>query len=97
MSSSRRATLIVAIVLGLSAYCNNPLKASQASPGPSNQGSSPKGSDDLSQKLNHGDGVISPPRQVDPGMNVKPPSDAGSMRIIPPPGSPGRNPNVQPK
>jgi hypothetical protein len=97
MSSWRRAALIAAIVLGLLAPCNNPLEASQAGAGPSNNQPSPNDSDNLSRKLNHADGVISPPREVDPGMSVKPPSDEGSMRVIPPPGSQGRHPNVQPK
>jgi len=42
-------------------------------------------------------GVIQPPN-VDPGISVKPPADAPqSMPVIPPPGSPGNNPNVVPK
>jgi hypothetical protein len=44
-----------------------------------------------------GTSVIRPP-SVDPGMSVKPPADAGqSSAVIPPPGSPGGNPNVIPK
>jgi len=44
----------------------------------------------------HG-GVVHPPN-VDPGINIKPPADAPqSMPIVPPPGSPGGNPNVVPK
>jgi hypothetical protein len=103
MSAPRRAALIVAIVLGLLAHYNDRLEASQAgpgasnNPGPSNNEPSPNGSGNLSRKLDRDNGVISPPRQVDPGMSIKPPSDAGSMRIIPPPGSEGRQPNVQPK
>lgn len=45
--------------------------------------------------LNQGNGVICPP-DVDPG-SVKAPPAGGTMPVIPPPGSPGGNPNVQPK
>jgi len=97
MSLLRRTTLTVAIILGLLAGAPISGKASQAGSGPSNNEPSPKDADTLSRKLDNSNGVISPPPQVDPGMSVQPPSDAGSMRVIPPPGSPGRNSNVQPK
>jgi hypothetical protein len=44
------------------------------------------------------DGVIAPPRGVDPKMEVRPPP-AGGQRTpgIPPPGSPGGDPDVVPK
>jgi hypothetical protein len=38
------------------------------------------------------------PRNVDPGIAVKPPAATqGTMPVVPPPGSPGGNPNVIPK
>ncbi len=49
----------------------------------------------LSNKLGQSNGVICPPN-VDPGMKAPAP-DAGKMPVIPPPGSPGGNPNVAPK
>jgi len=51
-----------------------------------------------SDKLNQSDGVIKPGDNVDPKMQVNPP-DPGptSTPVIPPPGSPGGNPNVVPK
>jgi hypothetical protein len=49
----------------------------------------------LSDKLNQSNGVICPPN-VDPGMKVPTPQ-AGKMPVIPPPGSPGGDPNIQPK
>ena len=49
----------------------------------------------MSEKLGQSGGVICPP-QVDPSIKKPAPSD-GSMPVIPPPGSPGGNPNVQPK
>jgi hypothetical protein len=49
----------------------------------------------LGQKLNESNGVICPP-DIDSGMNASTP-DGGKTPVIPPPGSPGGNPNVQPK
>jgi hypothetical protein len=49
-----------------------------------------------SDKLAESKGVICPPAGVDPQMQVKPPS-GGELKIIPAPGTPGGNPNVQPK
>ena len=49
----------------------------------------------LSDKLDRGGGVICPP-DVDPGMKTPAP-ETGKMPVIPPPGSPGGEPNVQPK
>ena len=51
--------------------------------------------ENLTDKLARTDGVICPP-EVDPQIKAPTP-DAGKMRVIPPPGSPGGNPNVQPK
>jgi hypothetical protein len=49
----------------------------------------------LSEKLGRTNGVICPP-EVDKSISTAPP-DTGKTPIIPPPGSPGGNPNVQPK
>ena len=48
-----------------------------------------------SQKLDDTAAVICPP-DVDPAMKAPTPS-TGVKAVIPPPGSPGGNPNVQPK
>ena len=52
-----------------------------------------------SQALNQGAdknaGVICPP-DIDPAMKAPTPN-SGDNAVIPPPGSPGGNPNVQPK
>ena len=54
----------------------------------------------LSEELERSKGVIVP---VDPGVDrdmVQPPPDVGgaaTMPVIPPPGTPGGNPNVRPK
>lgn len=51
----------------------------------------------LSQKLDKSEGVIKPPAGVDPEIRVQPPPTGGTMPVIPPPGEPGGNPDVQPK
>jgi len=49
----------------------------------------------LSEKLGQTNGVICPP-DVDARMKAPTP-EGGKTPVIPPPGSPGGNPNVQPK
>lgn len=51
--------------------------------------------ENLSDKLARTDGVICP-LEVDTQMNVPAP-ETGRMPVIPPPGTPGGNPNIQPK
>ena len=53
-------------------------------------------SEPLADKLNKSDGVLCPPAGVDPEIHAPTP-DAGNMPVIPPPGSPGGNPDVRPK
>jgi hypothetical protein len=53
-------------------------------------------SEPLSDKLAQSKGVICPPAGVDREMEVTPPS-GGHLKVIPPPGTPGGDPNVQPK
>jgi len=53
------------------------------------------GSGDLSNKLRQSNGVICPP-DVDQGMKAPTPN-TGRMPVIPPPGSPGGDQNIQPK
>ena len=50
----------------------------------------------LGDKLAKSDGVLCPPPGVDPAMRAPAP-DGGNMPVIPPPGSPGGDPNVRPK
>ena len=54
-----------------------------------------KAGEPLSDKLARTDGVICPPN-VDPEIRAPTPQ-GGKMPVIPPPGSPGGDPNVQPK
>ena len=52
----------------------------------------------LSHQLNRSGGVIHPRADVDPGL-THPAPDLGphSMPVIPPPGTPGGNPDIKPK
>ena len=50
----------------------------------------------LSEQLARSDGVICPPPGVDPDIRVPTP-EGGRMPVIPPPGSPGGDPNIRPK
>jgi hypothetical protein len=50
----------------------------------------------LSDRLAQSKGVICPPADVDRDIHVAPPG-GGELKVIPPPGSPGGDPRVQPK
>ena len=54
------------------------------------------GSKPLSDRLADSKGVICPPSGLDQDMQVKPPG-GGQLKVIPPPGTPGGNQNIQPK
>ena len=52
----------------------------------------------LSDKLEQSDGVIRPPATATPDMSVPAPvPNPNTTPVIPPPGSPGGNPRVDPK
>jgi hypothetical protein len=53
------------------------------------------GHDTTGNDIAHSCGVIVPPETGDTG--VKPAPASGAMPVIPPPGTPGGDPNVQPK
>jgi hypothetical protein len=54
------------------------------------------GSSTLSDRLSQSKGVICPPAGIDPGISVAP-SGGGRTPVIPPPGTPGGDPSIQPK
>jgi hypothetical protein len=56
----------------------------------------PDKSANLSDQLSQSNGVICPPSGVDPKM-AAPPREGGAMPVIPPPGTPGGDPNTVPK
>jgi hypothetical protein len=53
----------------------------------------------LSDRLDRTEGVIRPPADISPNMpQVRPPApDPRTTPVIPPPGTPGGNPQVEPK
>src|SRR5215212_4185437 len=55
-----------------------------------------KAGEPLSDKLARTDGVICPPN-VDPEIRAPTPPSGNKMPVIPPPGSPGGDPSIQPK
>jgi hypothetical protein len=66
-------------------------------PGDATTGQGPRSgqTDNLSDKLARTDGVICPPN-IGSSMQLPTP-DAGRTPVIPPPGSPGGDPSIQPK
>jgi hypothetical protein len=63
-------------------------------PGTADPGTTGAG-ENLSDKLTRGEGVLCPP-EVDRDMTTRP-REGGNTPVIPPPGSPGGDPNVRPK
>jgi len=51
----------------------------------------------LSERLDRSGGVIHPPANVDPEIQVKPPATGDKMPIVPAPGAPGGDQSVKPK
>ncbi|HEX2841816.1 hypothetical protein [Hyphomicrobium sp.] len=73
-----------------------PPSENQTPPVDPNDGSKPK--EPLSKELREGEGVLEPPKGVDPGIEKGVPEDfKGTMPVIPPPGEPGGNQDVHPK
>jgi hypothetical protein len=93
-------TVRIAVLVGVLALAVQPALAQDES---STTGQTvPKtdvtGKGSLSDKLSDTNGVIHPTTNVDPKMNKPAPvPDPNSTPVIPPPGSPGGDPNVQPK
>lgn len=97
--------LVVAVLAPLGAYA----QSAPGAPGsdqviPEKQAPGPvappktNGRDNLSNKLNRTNGVITPPADVDPKINRPAPvPNPNSTPVIPPPGTPGGQGNVQPK
>jgi len=71
-------------------------EATEPRPTPGDNAPQPEGSTlPPGADLSHSGGVLAPPPTHDPSV-VTPPRD-GSMPAIPPPGTPGGDPSVQPK
>ena len=56
-----------------------------------------QGRESLSDRLDRTDGVIRPPGGVDPQIQVPPPEHGSRTPVIPPPGTPGGDPTIEPK
>jgi hypothetical protein len=42
-------------------------------------------------------GVVKPPPDQDPGLRKPPPANGSTIKVIPPPGTPGNRPDIVPK
>jgi hypothetical protein len=74
-----------------------PTRPNQSHGGVATEGSTTgQAREPLGDRLARSDGVLCPPADVDPEMRAAPP-DVGKTPVIPPPGSPGGDPNVRPK
>lgn len=57
-----------------------------------------KPNEPLSDTLSRSQGVVTPPANIDPGIHAPAPEpNPQTTPVIPPPGTPGGNPNIQPK
>jgi len=107
------ATILCVTVGVLAASAQSPPQTSQPDPKacapgerletPGPKGREPAPSDTTgqadntpSERLGRTDGVLCPPSNVDPQIRAPTP-DAGSMKVIPPPGTPGGKSDVRPK
>jgi hypothetical protein len=91
------AGLLTALLIGGSAAADQPVRKQpeQAVPQKVEPGSS---GSSLGERLSRSGGVIRPPSGIDLGMAQPAPKLAPrSTPIIPPPGTPGGNPRVEPK
>jgi hypothetical protein len=77
---------------------NAPAEKVEPAPAPSPPLPNATPDENLSRRLEKSDGVITPPATGDAEIHVPPKSEnAGSMPVIPPPGSPGGRQDIQPK
>ena len=98
---------IAALLAGAAPASAAPVSSSNANPTadkpaqrtvPQDPATSGSSTEPLSDKLDRQRGIIHPPGDVDPGMTQAPPAiGSQSTPVIPPPGSPGGKPGVNPK
>jgi hypothetical protein len=105
MNRMRPARFLIAFLLavaglgGASAQTRDqaaPAQPGTTCPPETNSGPTVGRAPELSDKLAESKGVICPPAGVDPDIRVQPPA-GGELKVIPPPGTPGGDPSVQPK
>ncbi len=89
----------VLIALGLAAACSAWAQSTSPNDAPSQFDSQSRQQRDrtLSERLDRSDGVIRPPSNVDPHMQVPPPATGDKMPIVPVPDGPGGSSTVKPK
>jgi hypothetical protein len=94
------AAIGVALIVNAAADTLDPPARSGGSNGKDGCSSAPSASTapsgNLSDQLAQSNGVICPPSGVDPKMAAPPPA-GGATPVIPPPGTPGGDPNTIPK
>ena len=103
--SLMRHRKLLAISMAFLSFAPGELKAdvSQEAPkavpqDPRATGQDKRPGETLSERLDRNSGVIHPPAGVDPGIAVPAPDpNPHSTPVIPPPGTQGGNPSVQPK
>ena len=92
--------LILSLVCAGPAVSQTEKRAAQPACPPDVKGDQPTvggpSSPNLSDRLADSRGVICPPAGIDSGIEVAPPH-GGRIKVIPPPGTSEREPNVQPK
>jgi hypothetical protein len=81
--------------LGVMLIVGSTVSAQAQAPDPKGCTPQERSSQALNQSSDKNAGVICPP-DIDPAMKAPTPS-SGDNAVIPPPGSPGGDPNVQPK
>jgi len=87
---------VIALVAGSNAGAQTMAADRDQQPRSETEGQAPPPANP-SQQLERDKGVVQPPRGVDPKMQVPPPPGSQPTPVIPPPGSPGGDPNVEPK
>jgi hypothetical protein len=91
-------TIVIPVILGLGMAATSPAFAqTPVKPVPQDPDSN-RPDETLSEKLDRSKGVIRPPSGVDPEIRKPAPvPNPGTTRVIPPPGTRGGDPSVQPK
>jgi hypothetical protein len=99
--AATKLLLLAGLVVAISLTPQAAWAQAEQSPLPQTSPPEVRGGGSLSEELSQSEGVIAPSPKAattDPGI-VQPTPDAGAgtMRVIPPPGNPGGDPNLRPK
>ena len=93
------ALVLLGLSTGVAAAQSEPSPAAPPGNTPVPDTGVPPKTGTLSDQLSRSEGVIKPPpaTTVDPGMVKPTPNQGAPMVVVPPPGTPGGDPNVRPK